>query len=583
MRLDVDYATTLVAAVLLGVGFVLQQYAAQNEPESRFLSLRLITDLLRKPRWLAGIVCMVAGQLLAAWSIGSLELTLVEPLLTTYLLFALLLAVPLSKQSMRWPEAGGALVLIAGVTLLSLSRSTKPIGLSIGSFSHWPAAAVIAGLAFVAVQVGQTRRGPARATLTGLAAGLVFGIQDALTRQTLEILQAHSVSALLTAWPPYCLLATGIVGLWLMQNAFSAGPLHSSLPTIAAGEPVAGIILGIVVFGDRIQITPGMLAIEAGGIAALIVGVVLVARSSAFGRLHTITDVIKPHHTEAPGAGQHRSPAARRPPVVHHRRAQNGDTPPDALAPDGLAPDAWPRTAWPRTAWPRTAWPRTAWPRTAWPRTAWPRTAWPRTAWPPRTAVPRPRACRSPAASLPGTPGLRPAACLPGTTRLRRMGCLLWRGPLPAAYRARGRPVCQPPRFPVVPGYTADPPVWRTCGRTYPNRPKARCRSPPRRFTGACSMAPPPAPSTAEQPGQVPRATPARCPDLCGARRRACCVSPRPRGCGCSARGGAALRPLRGLPHRSIRGVADIEPDRGQGLPDRVGGREIALAAKPGS
>ena len=337
MRLDVDYATTLVAAVLLGVGFVLQQYAAQNEPESRFLSLRLITDLLRKPRWLAGIVCMVAGQLLAAWSIGSLELTLVEPLLTTYLLFALLLAVPLSKQSMRWPEACGALVLIAGVTLLSVSRSTKPIGLSIGSFSHWPAAAVIAGLAFVAVQVGQTRRGPARATLTGLAAGLVFGIQDALTRQTLEILQAHSVSALFTTWPPYCLLATGIVGLWLMQNAFSAGPLHSSLPTIAAGEPVAGIALGIVVFGDRIQITPGMLAIEAGGIAALIVGVVLVARSSAFGRLHTITDVIKPHHTEAPGAGQHRSPAVRRPPVVHHRRAQNGDTPPDGLAPDGLA------------------------------------------------------------------------------------------------------------------------------------------------------------------------------------------------------------------------------------------------------
>ena len=59
-----------------------------------------------------------------------------------------------------------------------------------------------------------------------------------------------------------------------MQNAFSAGPLHASLPTIAAGEPVAGIALGIVVFGDRIQITPGELAIEAGGIAALIVGVV---------------------------------------------------------------------------------------------------------------------------------------------------------------------------------------------------------------------------------------------------------------------------------------------------------------------
>jgi hypothetical protein len=311
--LDVDYATTLVAAVLLGIGFVLQQYAARQEPESRFLSPRILTDLLRKPRWLIGIACMVSGYLLAAWSIGHLELTLVEPLLTTYLLFALLVAVPMSKQAMHWTEVAGALILCAGVALLSLSRSTKPIGLSFGSFSHWPAAAIIAGIAFVAVEIGQAQRGPARATLTGLGAGLVLGIQDALTRQTLEILQGHPLSVLLTTWPPYCLLAAGIVGLWLMQNAFSAGPLHASLPTIAAGEPVAGIVLGIVVFGDRVQISPGMLAIEASGIAALIVGVVLVARSSAFGRLRRITDVITPHTTptEAP---------ARRPDDTAHRR-----------------------------------------------------------------------------------------------------------------------------------------------------------------------------------------------------------------------------------------------------------------------
>jgi len=49
-----------------------------------------------------------------------------------------------------------------------------------------------------------------------------------------------------------------------------------------------------VVFGDRIQISPGPLAIEAGGIAALIVGVVMVARSSAFGGLRKITETIKP-------------------------------------------------------------------------------------------------------------------------------------------------------------------------------------------------------------------------------------------------------------------------------------------------
>jgi drug/metabolite transporter (DMT)-like permease len=328
--LDVDYATTLVAAVLLGIGFVLQQYAARQEPECRFLSLRILTDLLRKPRWLAGIACMVAGQLLAAWSIGHAALTLVEPLLTTYLLFALILAVPMSKQAMRWTEVAGALLLCTGVTLLSLSRSTKPIGLSFGSFTHWPAAAIIAGVAYVAVMTGMSRSGPARATLTGLGAGLVFGIQDALTRQTLEILQGHPVTVLFTNWPPYCLLATGIVGLWLMQNAFSAGPLHSSLPTIAAGEPVAGIALGIVVFGDRIQISPGQLAIEAGGIAALIVGVVMVARSSAFSGLRKITDVMEVITPHGDDAARHHDAPHTTPADLNGRRPgpdQNGRRP----------------------------------------------------------------------------------------------------------------------------------------------------------------------------------------------------------------------------------------------------------------
>jgi drug/metabolite transporter (DMT)-like permease len=292
--LDVDYATTLVAAVLLGVGFVLQQFAAQQEPDSRFLSWRILTDLLRQPRWLLGIGCMVAGYLLAAWSIGHLELTLVEPLLTTYLVWALILAVPMSRQPVKAAEVTGALILCTGVALVSATRSTKPIGLSFGSFSHWYAAAIIAGIAAVAVVIGHRRQGQVRATLTGLGAGLVFGIQDALTRQTLESMQYSSWTVLFSTWSAYALVGAGIVGIWLMQNAFSAGPLHYSLPTVAAGEPVAGIALGILVFGDRVQITPGQLAIEAGGIAALIVGVVAVAQSSAFSGLHKITDVVRP-------------------------------------------------------------------------------------------------------------------------------------------------------------------------------------------------------------------------------------------------------------------------------------------------
>jgi len=283
--LSLDYVTTVLAALLVGAGFVLQQRAAAMEPASRFLSIRLIIDLFRKPRWLAGIGLLVGGYILAAWSIGHLELSLVEPLLTAYLIFALLLAIPLSGHAFRLREVIGAAILVTGVALVSASRSAKPIGLSFGSVSHWPAAAGIAAIAFILVEAGRRRSGRLRAALTGTAAGLVLGIQDALTRQTLEALQGNSFTLLFSTWPAYALAGAGALGIWLTQNAFSAGPLQASLPAISAGEPLIGILLGVIVFGDRIQISPVLLAIQAGGVAALVVGVVMVASDPALSQL----------------------------------------------------------------------------------------------------------------------------------------------------------------------------------------------------------------------------------------------------------------------------------------------------------
>jgi drug/metabolite transporter (DMT)-like permease len=350
--ISLDYGLTLLAALLIGTGFVLQQNAAQGEPASRFLSLRLIADLLPRPRWLAGIACMICGQVLAAWSIGNLSLAFVEPLLTTNLVFALVLAVPITKASLRFWEIFGAAVLCTGVALLSASRSAKPIGLSFGSVEHWPAAAVIAAIAFAAVHAGRRNPGRLRAMLTGAGAGLVFGIQDALTRQTLEIVGSNGVAAMFTTWAPYALVGAGATGIWLMQSAFNSGPLPLSLPAISAGEPVVGILLGVLVFGDRIQISPGELALQAGGIVALIVGVIMVGRAPALSQLRTWTPPGLPHITgglsalpglpgltgrhpssgeNSPGENPDRAPGEHRPDAGH----LNGHTPATpARAPD---------------------------------------------------------------------------------------------------------------------------------------------------------------------------------------------------------------------------------------------------------
>jgi drug/metabolite transporter (DMT)-like permease len=283
-----NIAIALAAAALVGAGLVLQQQSAMQAPTSYFLHLRLIAVLLRKRRWLAGIAIMATGQALSVWAIGHLELTVAEPLLATNLIFALLLARPLTGQRFRRVELLGAVLLAGGVAALSVSRSVNSEGVRIGSAQYWWAAAVVAAIAVLFLRAGWRRSGQQRAMLTGIAAGLIYGISDALARLTVQLAGSHPFTEVLTSWPAWSLVAASIVGLWLMESSFNSGPLNASLPGITAAEPVAGICLGVVVFGDVVRVSPGLLALQSAGIAALVIGVVLVARAPMLSGLRPV-------------------------------------------------------------------------------------------------------------------------------------------------------------------------------------------------------------------------------------------------------------------------------------------------------
>src|SRR5206468_652530 len=96
------------AALLLGLGYVLQQRVAATAPLADLLSFRLLLDLMRRPLWWAGIAAMVAGQLLGGLALNLASVDLVEPLLSANLLFALGFATVLSRRRVAWQEIGGA-------------------------------------------------------------------------------------------------------------------------------------------------------------------------------------------------------------------------------------------------------------------------------------------------------------------------------------------------------------------------------------------------------------------------------------------------------------------------------------------
>ncbi|MBX4177321.1 MULTISPECIES: DMT family transporter [Streptomyces] len=263
------------AACCLGFGFVLQQNAAQRAPLGDFLSPRLLLDLVRVPRWLAGMGLMVAGMALGAVALGGGELTLVEPLLATNLLFALALSRAQTGRPLGRQGWGGLVLLAGGVTAFIVAGEPRGGSAVTDPVRHWLLIGVMLGLAVLLTACAGRVRLTWGPTLLALAAGLVYGVQDALTRISGRRFSAGGPAELLTGWQPYAVVVLGVTGLILVQSAFETAPLRRSLPALTAAQPLAGIACGVGFLGDRLRTGPAALAWEAGGLVAVVAGIVL--------------------------------------------------------------------------------------------------------------------------------------------------------------------------------------------------------------------------------------------------------------------------------------------------------------------
>lgn len=276
------YVYGLVGACFLGLGFVLQQDAAAKAPLADLLTFRLLLDLMKVPRWLAGIGFMVIGQILSALALGMGDVSRVEPLLATNLLFAMALARWLSGQRLGLSGWAGVVLLSGGVGLFMVAG--HPAGgddAQISALRHWLVIGAVVGVALVMVLIARHLKLMNEPPLLAGAAGVLYGLQDALTRDASHVINRSGVSGLATSWQPYVIISLAVVGLVLVQSAFEAGPLRQSLPSLTAAEPLAGIACGIGFLGDTVRVTPVALVGVIAGLGAAVGGVFLLGRHPA--------------------------------------------------------------------------------------------------------------------------------------------------------------------------------------------------------------------------------------------------------------------------------------------------------------
>jgi drug/metabolite transporter (DMT)-like permease len=274
----------LASALAFATATVVQHRSATAAPagRGRLAALVLTGTLLRRPAWLAGQAAAVLGLTLHALALHGGRVVLVQPLMSSGLVLALLLGAladrrHAGRQLPDRSEWAAAAVVAGGLTMFLLVA--RPTG---GAAVARPAPILICVLgallmAGAAAGWGARPRARHRALWLASAAGAGFGVTGLLLKEVV----ARPSTLWPVSWPLAALLGVGAVSVALAQWAYRSGSLIQSVPVMTVLEPLVAILAAGPVFGERLA--PGAAA-HAGqlvGVLGLGAGVVLLSRRTA--------------------------------------------------------------------------------------------------------------------------------------------------------------------------------------------------------------------------------------------------------------------------------------------------------------
>jgi drug/metabolite transporter (DMT)-like permease len=265
----------LVAALLFALGTVLQQRVAMTASDAETHSAWVLLRLARHPVWLGGIVLTWVGFGFHAAALSHGELVFVQPVLAMTVVFALPMGARLSAQRIERRDYGAALLAAGGLAAFLLI-SNPDAGIEdpgAGAWVFWGGAMLVVGAALTAA--GLHRRPALKATLVGTAAGVLFGLHGAITKEMTE--QLHS-GPLLGDWAVWGVLILGAISMSVSQIALQAGDLSPAVATESIFSPLIAVVLGVGLFEEAIHSSAAGTAASLLALAAMLAGVAILSR-----------------------------------------------------------------------------------------------------------------------------------------------------------------------------------------------------------------------------------------------------------------------------------------------------------------
>lgn len=270
---------SLVAAFLNAVGALTQRRATGQLDVKRLFHHGILAEALRNKAWLLGGLAQVAafGAQGLALSFGSL--IVVGPLMTTDLVFLMLLLRAYLRVDIGRREWLAAAAVSGGLSVLLIAANPRS-----GDIPYDAVPWLLTGVVFVplivigAIFIRRLSLPRWRAGVAGVVAGAHFAFTDALLKLVMDQLH-YGVLQEFTNWPLYALSIVAITSLLSLQSMYGAGPLGISWPLVEITEAVASILVGLTLFGDVINASPVALAGQLVGGMLLVAGIVMLGGS----------------------------------------------------------------------------------------------------------------------------------------------------------------------------------------------------------------------------------------------------------------------------------------------------------------
>jgi drug/metabolite transporter (DMT)-like permease len=233
---------------------------------------------IKRVIWLVGFGLMLVEFGLQATALRFGELSVVQPVLTTELLFLLLILGGWFRYRLGWQEWLGAVVIVGGLGGFFLAAAPTG-GNALPSNDAWLVASVVL-IGAIAGFIAAARHGPRwwRAAAFGAATAITAAYSAALTKAITSYTKL-GWGHVFTHFQPYMLAITGLGTVFLIQNALHAGPITASRTTMVTINPLVSIVLGLTLFGDRLRSGPLWIVAEVVALGVLVAGVVILARS----------------------------------------------------------------------------------------------------------------------------------------------------------------------------------------------------------------------------------------------------------------------------------------------------------------